>query len=88
MTREDVVNLMSLAATFTVHEDAIQNLESAPFDDVELDALALLDEDHRMRLVARLVEIAEVLREASRELDGRVLQLVGDATLLSSEQGS
>lgn len=87
MTREDVVNLMSLAATFTVTEDAIQNLESVPFDDVEIDALALLDEDHRMRLIARLVEIAETLREVSRELDGRVLQLTG-ANLLSSEQGS
>lgn len=87
VSQDDVVNLMSFAATFTLMEDAIQNLIDVPFDDVEIATLDKLEPAHRMRLTARLAELSDEMREALRELDGRVLQLSA-RPLVTSEQGS
>lgn len=79
--------LMSFAGCFTLLEDAVQNLETVRFDDDEIEALATLDVEHRLMLVARLVELEDSLQESARDLAGRVLQLTG-ASLLASEEGS
>lgn len=81
MADQRTLDLMSLAASYTIIEDAIQNLDSVTLADEEIAALLALEPDHKMRLIARLVELDDVLREESRALSGRVLQL-------TSEEGS
>lgn len=73
--QEALLNVLSMGGTFTLIEDAVQNLESVQFDDDEIEALLSLPEEIRLRCIARLVELVDLGREALRDLDGRLLQL-------------
>jgi hypothetical protein len=78
LTVEQVHHLLGMSATVTLIEDAIQNLEAVPLEDEDLAALRLLDDDSRMRITARMLELAEVLREILRNLDGQLLVLTAE----------
>lgn len=66
----DAWTLASFSATFTLVEHAIQLLGDNPFHQTELDAMrAGFDQDKRMRLTARLMDLAEQLREHQAHLD-------------------
>jgi hypothetical protein len=73
----DLATLLSLSATFTVAEDAIENWSEVEFDDAEINMIAELPTETRLHITARLVHLAELARESLRQLDGRVLQLQG-----------
>lgn len=75
VTEDQLADLLAFAAEFSLIEDAVQNLELITLGDDEVAAFLLMPATFRMRMTARLVELAEVMREALRELDGRVLQL-------------
>lgn len=75
LTREEQVELLALGTVITLIEDGAQNLEAGEFDDTEIELLLVLKDDVRMTLTARLIELAESVRESLRTLDGRVLQL-------------
>jgi hypothetical protein len=78
VTEEQIIDLLSLSATFTIVEDAVQNLAQMTFDDEEIAVFDVLPETLRMKITLRLVDLAEQLREILRELDGRVLQLTAE----------
>lgn len=75
LTREEQVELLALGTVITLIEDGTQNLEAGEFDDEEIVMLLSLKDDVRMTLIARLIELAESVRESLRTLDGRLLQL-------------
>lgn len=75
VTEDQLADLLAFGAEFTLIEDAVQNLELITLGDDEVAAFLLMPATFRMKMTARLVELAEVMREALRELDGRVLQL-------------
>lgn len=75
ITSDQLADLLSFSAVFTVIEDATQNLSDVEFSDDEVGSFDLMPEDFRLRCVARLLELAEMMRDALRDLDGRILQL-------------
>lgn len=75
MDVELLTDIMSTSATYSLIEDAVQNLDQVRLDDAELRILLNLPRDIRMKLAGRLIELTELAREALRDLDGRVFQL-------------
>lgn len=75
VTPDQLANLASLAGTVTLIEDAAQTLDDMVLEDQQVDAFEIMPTEWRIRIVARLAEMAELIREALRELDGRVFQL-------------
>lgn len=75
ITDDQLADLLAFGAEFTLIEDAVQNLELITLGDDEVAAFLLMPATFRMQMTARLVELAESMRESLRELDGRVLQL-------------
>jgi hypothetical protein len=78
MNGEDLWEVSSFAGTFTLVEHAIQILAENPFHDAEVAALGHFDKDRRMKLVARLMDLTEGLRERLRDLDAVVISLTAD----------
>jgi hypothetical protein len=75
VSTDGLLDLLAMSASVTLIEDAVQNLSNIPLGDDDVAALRLLPEQPRMQITARLIELAEVLREVLRELDGQLLGL-------------
>lgn len=75
ITEDQARAIASLGGTFSLIEDAIQNLAEMELEDDEVDALLCMPTDWRIGVTGRLIELTESLRESLRELDGRVFQL-------------
>jgi hypothetical protein len=73
MSEDDLWKVSSFAGTFTLVEHAIQVIAENPFNDGELEALGQYSKDRRMKLVARLMDLVEGLRESLRDLDAVVI---------------
>lgn len=71
----ELVDVLSVAATFTVIEQATEMLSAVPFADEDIAALQQFPSEVRLQMLGRLIELSEYLRQALIDLDGRVLQL-------------
>lgn len=72
--------LLSIGTTFAVQEQAMVDFASCPWTDEEIAVLHTLPAVIRMETAARLIELSDLVREAIRQLDGRILQLTDQQT--------
>lgn len=72
---EHATDVLSVGATFTIIEQAGEQLGEVHFADEEIKALQAFPSDLRLELTLRLAEVADLIREALMDLEGRIMQL-------------
>lgn len=76
MSGEELTDVLSTAATMTALELGAEMLyEVRGFADQEIAVIFGFPPELRLRLLARLVEVSEIIRDVLEELDGRIMQL-------------
>lgn len=74
---EDITNVLSVGATFTVIESAINELDDCRLADEEVALILGFPEELRVGLTSRLHQLAGMLQDALLDLKANVLVLRG-----------
>jgi hypothetical protein len=79
-----IVGYMALSTAITAAETAATELDEAPFDAEDTEVLTGLPEDLRLPILARLVSVAETLREGLRSVDAAILVASGGQAITTA----
>lgn len=82
---EQITDVLSVGATFTVIEQASENLDLVRFADEEIAVVLGFPLQTRAQVTLRLSAVADQIRDALLELDGRLLQLTARAAKDAAE---
>lgn len=73
---EDLVNsLLAVGTAITCYETAAVELDGAPLDDEDVATIRRMPMGTKLKIVARLIEVADSIRADLRNLDLAVLAL-------------
>lgn len=74
----DLMQMVNSGATRAIFWHVSEMLDAVELTDDEVEALGKLPLQYRQTVAASLLEYAEIIREASRNLDGQLMKLTGE----------
>jgi hypothetical protein len=73
-----LMELVNSGATRAIYWHVSDLLENVELTDDEVEALLKMPVQYRQTVAASLLEYAEIIREASRDLDSQIMRLTGE----------
>jgi len=81
---QKILDYLALAAAIGSAETAATELDEAPLDEADARVLAELPDELRLPVLARLVGVADGIREGLRQLDAAILVASGGQAITTA----
>lgn len=73
-----LMQLINSGATRAIYWHVSEMIDAVSLEDDEVDAILKMPVQYRQTVAASLLEYAEIIREASRDLDAQLMRLTGE----------
>lgn len=73
-----LMHLINSGASRAIYWHVSEMLDHVELADEEVEAILKMPVQYRQTVAASLLEYAEIIREASRDLDGQIMRLTGE----------